>query len=451
MTGNVLLAQNAVLFPHLDEVQQVLQRNPAQPFDAKVSIALGSAFVGYRNNIFDYGDFDPDLPVVPQLESITLSHTQTEKINLNARVDLFGVSILTEVGRFSVGLSQRADLKVAIPEEFTNYIFFGDSYLQGKQLEVSDLNAEASSFIEVALRYQTPMRDEGLSFGGSLKILGGQGHGLFSDALGKTSNLTASDTFFVEARGRVRSSGPAAFGSDTTLGIRHLLTKPNNMGLGVDLGLHYQLDDTWSFGVSLLDVGFMRWSRRVYDARFGAKFRSVGFPKLVSGTANLEELGSSLDSLIIDEPFPDTQAPEDYGQAYTRGLKPSILGTANAQVSEAFEVGMSYGYDVDALRGAHSIGLNAKVNAGEYVQALAGYSFAGPKHSGLGLGLVMALGPLQVYATADNVLDLVDQDKLNGVAVNAGANLIFPMVWFGESSRLKGKKMKRKAVKCYQF
>jgi len=445
------VAQNALLFPHLDEVQQVLQRNPAQPFDTKVAIALGSAFVGYQNNVFDYGAFDNDLPVLPQLEAIVLNHTKTEKINLAARVDLFGASVLTEVGRFSVGFSQRADLHVDLPEEFTNYLFVGDAYLQGRQLEVLDAKAEASTYIEVALRYQTPVREDGLSFGGSLKILGGQAQGAFLDAAGRTTNTSATDTFLVEARGRLQSSGFSAFGSDTTIALEQVFRKPNNLGLGADLGLFYQLDDTWSFGLSVLDVGFIRWKRRVYDGRFGAKFRSVGFPTVVSPTADLEELGNSLDSLIIDEPFLDTEAPTDYGQSYSRALKPSVLGTASARLSEAFEAGVSYGYDADVSRGHHRIGVNAKVNAGEYVQALAGYSFAGPKQSGLGLGLVLALGPLQVYATADNVLELVDLDKLNGVAVNAGANLIFPMVWFDTSGRSKNGKKGSKAVKCYEF
>jgi len=85
------------------------------------------------------------------------------------------------------------------------------------------------------------------------------------------------------------------------------------------------------------------------------------------------------------------------------------------------------------------------------VQAWAGKSFAGAKQVGIGVVVVLALGPLQVYATADNVLDLVNQDELNGVALLAGANLIFPMVWFNSSSRLKNGKRASKAVKCYKF
>ena len=56
-----------------------------------------------------------------------------------------------------------------------------------------------------------------------------------------------------------------------------------------------------------------------------------------------------------------------------------------------------------------------------------------------------------MYATADNVVELVNQDKLNGVAVNAGANLIFPMVWFGGSRSARGLKSKSKKFKCYKF
>lgn len=451
LSVSTLIAQNAVLFPHLSEVQQVLQRNPAQPFDAKVSVALGSAFVGYQNNLFKYGDIDQDLPILSQLEAIVDNHTRTEKINLAARADVFGLSVLTEVGRFSIGVSQRADVKTSIPEEFTNYIFRGDDYLANRSLMVDDFKAEASSFVEVALRYQTPERNDGLSFGGSLKILGGQGHGVLSDAFGQTISSSTTDTFFVEARGRVRSSGVASFGADTMLSVSTLLRQPNNMGLGLDMGIYYQLDDTWSFGVSLLDIGFMRWKRRIYDAEFGARFRSVGVPSLVSATADLETFANSIDDLIIDEPFTGTSFPDEYGRAYTRMLMPSLLGTASARVNDAFEAGASYGYDFDPNGGQHRIGVNGKVNAGEYIQALAGYSFAGPKHSGLGVGLVLALGPLQVYATADNVLELIDQDQLNGVAVNAGANLIFPMVWFDTSSGSRKGRKRGKAVECYEF
>jgi len=440
-----------MLFPHVNEVQQVLQRNPAQPFDSKVSLALGSAFVGYQNNVFDYGDFDADLPVLPQLEAIVLNQTKTEKINLAARADVFGLSVLTDVGRFSLGVSQRADFQMALPDEFSNYLFIGDDYLRGRAIEVLDAQAEASSFIEVALRYQTPDLGNGLRFGGSLKILGGQAQGAFLDAEGRTRNVSASDTFLVEASGRVQSSGFAAFGSDTTIAIEQLLRKPNNLGLGLDLGLHYQLDDTWSFGLSVLDVGFVRWKRRVYEARFGARFRSLGLPSVVSATADFDEFANSLDSLIVDEPFVDVESPSDYGSSYVRVLKPTVLGTVNAQINEAFEAGFSYGYNDDVGNGRHHVGVNAKVNAGEYIQALVGYSFAGPKHSGLGVGLVLALGPLQVYATVDNVLELIDTDQLNGVAVNAGANLVFPMVWFGGNNRSKGMKSKSKQVKCYEF
>ncbi len=447
-------AQNALLFPHLDEVQQVLQRNPAKPFDAKVSVALGSAFAGYRNGIFKRGDYDPDFPLLPQVEAVVREHTEVEKINFAGRADLFGLSILTEVGRFSVGVSQRADAKFSVPPEFTNYIFLGNEFVEGQNLVVRDLNGEASAFVEVALRYQTPVQDNGWSFGGSLKFLGGQGNGVLTDAVGSTLNETIADTFLVEASGRLQSSGVAAFGTDTTLSITTLIRNPNNFGLGLDMGVYYQVDDTWSFGLSLLDVGFIRWKRRVYDAEFGARFRSEGFSAIVSPTGNLEELADNIGDLVVDDPFPETMSPTDYGEPYTRAIKPSLLGTVSAQVSDMFEVGMSYAYDADVLRGQHSVGVNAKLNAGKYVQALAGYSYTGSQQTGLGLGLALAFGPLQIYATADNVLDLTNEDKFDEIAANAGVNLIFPIVWFdgsGGYGSSKGLKSRSKKVKCYKF
>ena len=447
-------AQNALLFPHLENVQQVLQRNPAKPFDAKVSVALGSAFVGYRNGLFERGDYDPDLPLLSQVETVVREHTEIEKINFAGRADLLGVSILTDLGRFSVGVSQRADAKFSVPPEVTNYIFFGNEFAEGQNFEIQALDAEASAFVEVALRYQTPIQDNGWSFGGSLKYLGGQANGVLSDAVGRTLNESVADSFLVEASGRIRSSGRAAFGTDTTLSAMTLLRNPSNFGLGLDLGVYYQLDDTWSFGLSLLDVGFIRWKRRVYDAEFGANYRSEGFPAIVSPTGTLEDLTDNIDDLISDIPFPSTELPDDYGEPYTRAIKPSLLGTVGAQVSDAFELGMSYAYDADVLRGQHSVGVNAKLNAGKYLQALAGYSYTGTQQSGLGLGFALAFGPLQIYATVDNVLDLTNTDKFDEVAANAGVNLIFPIVWlggsggYGSANRLKSKSKK---VKCYKF
>ena len=439
-----LAAQTDLLFSGLTDVQQGLALNPARSQRYKLSIGLPGVAADYYNGGFKAGVFRTNEAIRTQIGNAVEALRPGQNLSTEARVDVFGLSAKLPTGHLTVSLSQRLQLHSQLPVDGIEYLYAGDDYGLSEGVRINDQRSTGIAYAELALGYQLPTNDK-VRVGGRLRLLHGQAHGKVID--GQISTVTTDTGTYIRATALLRSSGVASPPDerDQERTTRDVLAGPLNPGVGLDFGLVTEPGNGWKFGISLLDLGLIRFKHRTQDYFLNGDLSTPGL-RALSGPD--DEVGVVLDTLA--EIFQDIKAEDfteevSYIDPYTQVLMPRVVLSAERALNASLGVGAHYSGRVRPLGMSHALMLYSRARLGSWLQATIGYGLRDRAYNQLGAGLEMRLGPLQLYASSDNLLDLILLDRLEASSGRIGANLVFPMP--GDRS---GRKAGRD-VKCYRF
>lgn len=190
------------------------------------------------------------------------------KISEDLKVQILGAGFKGFGGYNTIEINARQSLGIQLPGSVLRLAKEG---VQNQTYDISDLNASAVGYAEIALGHSRQITDK-LRVGAKLKVLLGIAN---IDAevtkgqitLGENSwtgvtnaNLQASIkdlTFEMEQKMR----GPE--GEETeheyVSGVDDSSWGVNGFGFAVDLGAEYKFDNNWKFSAALLDLGFIGW------------------------------------------------------------------------------------------------------------------------------------------------------------------------------------------------
>ncbi len=190
------------------------------------------------------------------------------KISEDLKVQILGAGFKGFGGYNTIEINARQSLGIQLPGSILRLAKEG---VQNQTYDISDLNASAVGYAEIALGHSRQITDK-LRVGAKLKVLLGIAN---IDAevtkgqitLGENSwtgvtnaNLQASIkdlTFEMEKKMR----GPE--GEETeheyVSGVDDSSWGVNGFGFAVDLGAEYKFDNNWKFSAALLDLGFIGW------------------------------------------------------------------------------------------------------------------------------------------------------------------------------------------------
>ena len=218
-------------------------------------------------------------PKVSTSEFLSGIHDKN-KITENLKIQILGAGFKAFGGYNTIEINARQDLDLNIPGSLLRLAKEG---IENKTYDISNLNAHASGYAELALGHSRQINDQ-LRIGAKLKVLLGIAN---LDANFKKAQLTLGENEWVgitdaEIQTSIKSMkyeieeterGPE--GTETThryvSGLDIDSWGISGFGLAFDLGAEYKLDKNWAFSASLLDLGYIGWNNNYVASTNGER------------------------------------------------------------------------------------------------------------------------------------------------------------------------------------
>lgn len=191
------------------------------------------------------------------------------RIAANVSEQLLGAGFKAWGGYNTIEVNARVNAGLNVPGSLLRLAKQG---IENKTYDISDLNAHAEAFGEIALGHSRQI-DEQWRVGAKMKFLLGVAN---LDANFRSARLTLGEDEWVGVtdaelqmslkemayKTETKQRGPE--GEETehhyVSGITDDKWGINGFGLAFDIGAEYRLDDHWTFSAALLDLGFIGWS-----------------------------------------------------------------------------------------------------------------------------------------------------------------------------------------------
>lgn len=451
---SLVFAQNKQVLYGFSEIPQSLLQNPGGkvtndwyfgiPLLSHIHASAGTT----GSTIYDIFAND-GIDFNTKLQNAIYSMNSNDFTTINQQLEIFSGGFAFgknyEKNEYiSFGLYQELDFIGYFPKDYALLALEGNQSNINRVFDASHFSASAEVVSVFHIGYNKKVNKD-FTFGFRGKI--------YSSIL--NLNSTQNKGYFVTVDGdnnfydhifnldlELRTSGLASLTNDGSDFETKDLTKRilfgENLGLGLDLGFTYNLNDQWTFDASLLDVGFINHSKDVENFQVGGNYVFEGvnpiFPETGTGQT-ADEYWSEIEEDLEDIFQPDT--------TYTKFTtwRPTKF---NASLNYAF--GEKKTEDCNCIKEEsgylNAVGLQLyAINRPkqpqlaltayyyrrlfEGLRVKATYTVDSYSFSNIGLGLSAHLGGLNFYVMADNFLEYQNIYNAQSVSLQLGFNYIF--------------------------
>lgn len=260
----------------LDNYVYGYQHNPAMAREgAKGEVAmpmLGHLNIGTRANVgvrdFIFKTSDGKLttflnPSVSASKFMSGIHDHN-RLGVELREQIIGFGFSGMKGYNHVSINVMADAQVRVPGSLFSFLKEG---IQNKTYDIGRVDANLHSYAEIALNHSHSLDKylPGLRVGGTFKLLFGLANA--------DINMDRADLILGEDAWRAVTNGKAYFN------VGGLRCKKNHegdfdgldmdgfklggIGMAIDLGATYRLNQDWDFALAFNDIGFINWSNNI--------------------------------------------------------------------------------------------------------------------------------------------------------------------------------------------
>jgi hypothetical protein len=260
------------------------------------------------------------------------------------------------------------------------------------------------------------------TFGARVKLLGGFFNLETQD--GELSIYTDDENYALTGRANYlfRSAGLSDLSSideGTFVGgnLFDNSTFTQNTGVAFDLGATMNINDRLEVGLSVLDLGAIRWKEGAYTYNVKGEFTFSGID--AAGFLTGSDIGNPLDSLEGQISFNSSDA------SYSSALTPKIYATGRFGVTESFDVtGVVRAAILD--EGAETaIGIGVQKQFGKVLGLGAMYSIQNGSFANIGINMSLKLGPIQGFFIVDNLLSNPTSGNIGNTGFWMGGNIAF--------------------------
>ena len=395
--------------------------NPGRMPETNVNInlpVLSSISFGYSNSGFAVSDLITKRAKDDSMEFNTanmLSKLDADNLMaLTFNTQIFGLGIRVKQNYYSFNARFRNDVNLSYSKDIFNFLINGNSAFLGQKANLS-LKLNATSYIEYALGFTHITKNEKLTYGGHLKILSGIANinskrtnlGIYTDA--NNYAITATPDILINS-----SAVDTGSNKNNSIGLFG-----QNMGIGIDLGASYKIDDKISVSGSIVDLGFINWNSNVTNYQTKSTVSNFTF-----GGFNINKIGSSIQPFMdtLTDSLKHTFDPVKTTNSYKTGIGSKIYLGANYTLAKGLDAGfLLFGKFVnDKLYSAFSLSLNEELS--HILNVSASFSRVN-KTSNVGLGFSLNLLPLQIYLVSDNIFAITKVDEVRNTNFHFGINL----------------------------
>ncbi|MBP6334200.1 MAG: OmpA family protein [Bacteroidia bacterium] len=431
----LLCAQQDLTLYNMPDISQATYVNPSLMPVNRYYIGLPVIHSNYAlisNSSFTYHDFyklRPDDSVFIDIDNVMSKLKKNNYLKTSYRTDLLSFGFRVNKSYFTANASEYINFAFAYSKELIELLEKGNGPFIGEKLDFSKLGFDATHYREYAVGWAYELNSKWTT-GIRFKYLYGMEN--YSSSTGDLSIYTASDDYSLQATSDIviRTSslenseeGYAQFDtSDSKVQSQYIndyLFSRDNKGFAFDLGASYKHNDQWNFSLSILDLGYIKWNEDVKNYKTSSgiyEFAGIDINSFLNDTST--DVGAVADSLA------DTFTSVETSEAYKSNLPAHLYLGANYVINDKSFAGGVFHAEFFKKTIQPSVTLSYNLKVGRHLTTSVSYSYLNQSFDNIGIGLAASAGPVQLYATTDNVLGTIAPLDFRNAQVHFGINII---------------------------
>lgn len=433
-------AQHESTLYFMPSISQSRYYNPATAPLYKATLGLpglSSVYFQYGNSGFAYKNLitrraeDDSLQVT--IDEFNNKLGARNYVNFNFNVDLFHLAFKVNPRvHFMFNITPRSYNRIMFPKDIVGLLLDGNASMIGETMTLSPA-AESLSYLEYAVG-GSYIIDRFWTVGARVKLL----NGIANVTSEKTElGLNTNEDYHINivGEGLIRTAGISRFFDENfeILGYSDVVGLMGNTGFAIDLGATFKPMDRLTVGMSLVDIGSIRWSKNltnyVLNDTSTFSFRGFDLAKIINGDE--EGLSQTLDSLSSR-----LEPTEVTGEAYSSFLPGRMYLSGSYALNRTVSANLLLMGEL--FNGRFNSGVSANIHKefGRRMSMSVSYTANNRSFNNLGMGLSFNLKPIQLYFVSDNLLSapfaLLTSNELNpylrstqNLNLRFGINLVF--------------------------
>ena len=449
-----VLAQNKQFLYGFHEIPQSLLENPGGEvnFTKHIGIPfLAGVYVnaGTSNNLISNLFANDGVAIEDKLQSIIFRLNSRDFISINEQLEIINIGFKLKNGKdyLSFGFYQEFDLISYYPKDLAVLFYQGNTDGNGNidlnqhhDINDAQFKSEILGVFHVGISRKI---NKELSIGARAKIYSGafniqslNNKGSISTRLDQNNNYqhVLNDVNVTFNSSGFSATSGKAFVKDAAKNILF----GGNLGLGLDVGFTYHLKDNMTLLGSVLDVGFITYSRDIttYKLKGDVEINDIG---LIDPPT-----GETIDywDVIGDDIYP--QIPVDtLRSTYVSFRSPKINAALQYKFGKHYRQAACSSSSYSPQRGfQNEVGIQLYTifrpkqpqlattlyysrSVTNFLKAKITYTADSHSFSNIGFGFSTQIGKFNMYANADNLLSYNDFYNSKKIAFLFGMNLIF--------------------------
>ncbi len=345
-------------------------------------------------------------------------------------LDILGFGFrLKEDNYLSFNISERMDSRFGYSKDFFRLLIEGnDGFRQdGVTAQIGSPSLDITHFRELGVGFSKAWTDE-LTLGVRLKALQGLANINFEKT--ELSIFTGPDNYelLLNTQLLVNKSLPFTLSplediGDKNFGFKeedliNYLSQATNLGVAVDLGATYQLNEEFTFAASIKDLGFINWKRDVENFRVNGEveFNGLDFNEVFGGDEETD-WNEVTDSII------DLFVLEETTRAYNLMMAPKFFLSAAYNLTPMHKFAILGRGELFAGNFYPSITASYNFQPVNRFGSTLSYSIIHGNYHNLGLGFHLNIWPVQLYVVADNYFTALQPQTFQNFNIHFGLNI----------------------------
>ncbi len=414
---------------YMKGVPQSYQVNPAT--QTGCSFFLGFPAISPFQLYVENSGFSLEDVIFPLGDSlVTFLHPEADKDDFLSNLSAVNnLQLYTSLNLFSFGsrkgdvyytfdLSEKVISRFSYNDDLFDFVLNGNE--RGDRFNFTNTGVDVTSYFEWANGMSRIVNDR-LTVGSRLKLIFGHAN---ASTKSREISLETDEDWTVHSDTEIRISMPGldiplsedgSFDMDTVTfdeefdPFELVQSAFGNVGLGLDLGMHYALTDKLTLSGSIIDLAGIRWSANAYTIRQDASYVYKGI-EIVPGDSTM--MDNFLDSLEATFSFTADQNP------YYTMLPVKLYVGGHYQIIDQIGIGILSRTEYYKKRLREQLTLSANFSPLKILSFSFSYSIMNNTYNNFGFGFSSRLGPFNLYMISDNIP--------TAYAVEQESNMIIP-------------------------
>lgn len=451
------IAQNKEILYGFEESPQALLLNPGGrisnkyyfgiPFLSQIHVNGGASGVS-AYDIFQ----DSEGSINDRIQSVITNLNNKDFFTATQQLDIlnFGWKSKKEY-YFSGGVYQELDFILYFPKDLAVLAWEGNANYIGKQFDLGEINAAGELLmvyhfgVNKKINKRLTVGARGKIYSSMISFRSTSNTGTFTTRLSETGT-NIYEHVVANANLTVNTSGIASLREldGTSQVVSEVLGRAffgGNLGVGVDLGATFEINEQWTTSASVLDLGTIFYTKDVESYNVDGDYTLDGiellFPPLEDGESPplyYEDLINEIeDTFVVDTTntsYTKMRPVKMYASVkYNFGKAVGGSGACNClKMGENQEYNQAVGLQYFSMFRQKGPQMAATLfyyrRFSDHISMKATYTADSYSYTNIGLGLVADIGKVNFYITADNLLWYQNIAKAKSVSLQLGFNII---------------------------